>query len=126
MVSKFIMYILVSLKETHQKRVIPLKWIKDLTPEKYSSLLNVGARIHKNVYTVFYSPNHSDEPDFGMNVTVNWNKDRSGCYFATILRGFGKILVEFSCGINSNYIQFTSRNRHNCKCKEIHASLLSK
>lgn len=95
------MFILVSVKESSQKLIIPLNWIQGLTSEKFSNLLNSGAKLHqKQLYKIYYSPNHNDDPTFDLDIKDVCDPSRSGCYLATIVRGFGKfIIISIFCSL---------------------------
>lgn len=83
------MYFLVSLKESVQKVVVPQKWIKNLDLE---SILNYGIKcVKKKMYKVYHSNNFDDEPDFHLNVSNLFNKNRPACYEALLINVFGKI-----------------------------------
>lgn len=76
-------------KSFHQKKIIPIKWIQNLSSEQFAVLLNHGAHGHKSVYKIFYPPNISEEPDFRLNVKDICDNDRPACCMAKILNGFG-------------------------------------
>lgn len=87
------MFMLILLKNQKVKLLVPLKWVKDL---KIKELLNYGVTYQKKIkYTVFYSPTISDEPDFSLGLQPVFNKNRIGCYQATILKPFGKSLYNY-------------------------------
>lgn len=87
------MFLLILLTNQKLKLLISLKWVKDL---KTKELLNYGVTYQKKIkYTVFYSPTISDEPDFTLSLQPVFNKNRIGCYQATILKPFGKSLFNY-------------------------------
>lgn len=88
------MYILVTLKESGQTRIVPIKWIQGLTGDRFAKLLTNGSRFHKRVfYKIFYFPNLNDEPDFNINIQQRIvDESRTACYEAAIKKGFGKYL----------------------------------
>lgn len=86
------MYFLVSLKtETKTTIIVPLKWIYSLDIIK---LLNYGVLVQKKIdVLVYFGTNLKDEPDFNCKVLEIFDLNRSACYRATIIRGFGKYSV---------------------------------
>lgn len=86
------MYFLVKLHTSNNDKIIvPLKWIRKINLVR---LLNYGMPIHRKKHVIVYFVNskHFDtEPDFHVNVQQNFDYNRSACYNATILRGFGRV-----------------------------------
>lgn len=81
------MYFLVLLKETHQKAIVPQKWIMNLD---FETLLNYGVKfIKKKVFKVFISNVFGDEPDFHLDVMSILETQRPACYNAHIIKTFG-------------------------------------
>lgn len=83
------MYFLVSLKTLDKTKIIvPSKWIKHI---KLFKLLNYGVKYHKKEeYTVFFSKNLGNEPDFSLQNSVFFNNARDSCYIGSILKTFSE------------------------------------
>lgn len=82
------MFFLTFFRENKAKKLIPSKWVKNLN---IAELLNYGVTYHKKkLYTVFYSPLISDEPDFTLKEKPAMDEKRGASYKAYILKAFGK------------------------------------
>lgn len=82
------MYFLVSIKQSHEKVILPIKWIKNLNLTK---LLNKGlVFIKKHNFKVFISLNCvNEEPDFQLAILEKIDFLRPACYISKVLKCFG-------------------------------------
>lgn len=84
------MFFLISLKSSGQKRIIPMKWVKDLN---LPALLNNGVIVYKKkVHLVYISRDINEEPDFTLNI-FDSIETGPALYKASILKCFGKFLI---------------------------------
>lgn len=86
------MYFVVKLKDSADKKVVPLKWIQHLN---MAQLWNYGLTVLKRkIFKVFISHNMSEEPDFQLAVqTFPYNGNRTACYMATVIASFCKYFL---------------------------------
>lgn len=81
------MYFLVEIQGSKEKVRIPSKWIENLNLPK---LFNYGVKYHRKIiYKVFVCAEKSMEPDFKLDIQTELNLQRSACYLAKIIKGFG-------------------------------------
>lgn len=85
------MFFLISLKPSGQKRIVPMKWVKDLDLPK---LLNYGVITYKKkVHLVYISKDINDEPDFTLNILDSIENLQPALYKASILKCYGKFFI---------------------------------
>lgn len=89
------------MKNCNKKILVPSKYIKHL---EITNIFNYGLTYQRNkIYTVFFSPNFDNEPNFQAMLQANFNEAIDACYAGSISRYFGKS-VEKLVKINSFYI----------------------
>lgn len=80
------------LKDAEKIVCIPVKWVKQINLRKISRPIST-----KRDYTVFFSPNEDDVPDFTTMVptTPDNFEYQKGAYVARIQQSFGKQTTNF-------------------------------
>lgn len=85
------MFFLIKLKETKQKTIIPLKWIKNFDVTMF---FNYGMPYHKKKkYIIFFSNDLNDDPDFNAPLKNTLDGFVKGCYEASLIKHFSKFVV---------------------------------
>lgn len=85
------MYFVVILTQSKKKLVIPARYVYELDLP-YALSFGVNKKVN---HLVFYSQNEQDHPFFNAEIKETFNELESGCYFARIIRCFGKNLYVF-------------------------------
>lgn len=81
------MFATIILAESHERLVIPLKYILSLDVVQ---IYNRGiSRTKKHI--IYYSNDDSDEPNFRLPIRSDFNDNEPACYYAHILNVFGKL-----------------------------------
>lgn len=82
------MFFLISLKRSGQKKIVPIKWVKNVN---LPNLLNYGVTFYKKKeHLVFISDNINDEPDFTLAVCDSIGNKQPALCKAFVLKCFGK------------------------------------
>lgn len=84
------MYHAIILKYSKKKLVVADQYIKEL---QYKVVENYKFGVKKvDDYTIFYSPNAQNDPNFGVNQNLRqeFDEHNDGYYLANILRTFGE------------------------------------
>lgn len=86
------MFFLISLKRSGQKKIVPIKWVKNVN---LPNLLNYGVTFYKKKeHLVFISDNINDEPDFTLAVCDSIGNNQPALCKAFVLKCFGKTCME--------------------------------
>lgn len=84
------MFFLILLKESAQKRIVPIKWVNNIN---LPTLLNYGVTFYKKKeHLVFISSDINDEPDFTLEVVHSIQNNQPALYKAFVLKCFGESL----------------------------------
>lgn len=85
------MFFLISLKSSGQKKIVPIKWVRNLD---LPTLLNDGVITYKRkVHLVYISQDINEEPDFTLDIFDSIQNGQPALYKAFILKCFGKFYI---------------------------------
>lgn len=75
-------------KNEYVKVSVPFKWIQGVNIVAAS---NDGVNCEEKV-KVFYSPLKFEDPDFCMEISTTFVRNKRACYIATVYRFWGKLM----------------------------------
>lgn len=85
------MFLLISLKVSGQKKIVPMKWVNNLN---LADLLNQGVILYKKKeHLVYISCDVNDEPDFTLEIFDAIENGQPALYRAFVKKCFGKIFI---------------------------------
>lgn len=80
------MYFVAYIPSCKKRVVIPIHWVCGVN---MISACNSGINRNK-VYLIFFSPNIADSEDFLKPISQHFNEHNRACYFAKLLKCYGK------------------------------------
>lgn len=86
------MYCVVSFVDNLDVKALPIKFVKNFDPIAIGNY----ALDQSEIYTVFYSKNISECPNFSLDLHTKFKEMTPGCYQARILNFFGTSHFSFA------------------------------
>lgn len=94
------MFFLVKVVASGQKKIVPIKWVKNVDLAK---LLNFGVtyykKLKKNIKLVYISHDINEEPDFTLDISASINNRQPALYKASIIHCFCKFF-QIQCALS--------------------------